>query len=63
MLHHTFYTWKPAKGERWAGALARMFRQRYNRLALAAGFTNALNHDADPLLQSYLEVELTHTKD
>jgi hypothetical protein len=62
-LYHKFYAWKPAEDERWAGALARTFRQRYNRLALATGFTNALNHDTDPLLQSYLEVELAYTDD
>lgn len=34
-------------------------RRAYVSSALASGFTNALNHDAPPLLQSYVRVELT----
>lgn len=34
------------------------FRRKYNAAALRSGFTNALNHDETPLLQSYVQVEL-----
>ncbi|MFN8566959.1 MAG: metallophosphoesterase [Kouleothrix sp.] len=65
------FVWAPAKPASMPGLshrtsavvalysrLATWLRQRYVRLALQSGFTNALNHDARPLLQSYVRVEL-----
>ncbi len=43
----------------WYERIAAWFRRRYILGALENGFTNALNHDASPLLQSYVRVELT----
>lgn len=47
----------PERG--WRAHINSAIRQRYIELALAMGFTNALNHDSSPLLQSYVQIELT----
>jgi hypothetical protein len=44
-----------------AGWLARRrsaFQKRYTRFALARGLTNALDHDQQPLLQSYITLQM-----
>lgn len=47
---------EPAAG-RWA-QLAAWLQRRLIRAALAGGYTNALNHDEPPLLQSFVSVDL-----
>jgi hypothetical protein len=71
MLHDVFPTfnqmmdkfiWTKVAAEpvaRWHERIAAWFRRRYIAGALNSGFTNALNHDESPLLQSYVRIELT----
>ncbi len=51
---------QPASG--WRARVSAAIRQRYVELALGFGFTNALNHDEDRLLQSYVQIELTQAQ-
>jgi len=56
------FIWSKVAAEpvaRWHERIAAWFRRRYILGALQSGFTNALNHDESPLLQSYVRVELT----
>jgi hypothetical protein len=55
------FVWSQAAANPASGVVQRVvdgMRRRYIAGALASGFTNALNHDEPPLLQSYVRVEL-----
>jgi hypothetical protein len=60
------FIWSKAAAEpaaRWRERIAAWFRRKYIVGALQSGFTNALNHDEAPLLQSYVRAELAERND